>query len=53
MEGLQQELAEVQRAADEAEGRVMELCEGTDSLHQELQVWVTCDALRRVTCDVL
>ncbi len=37
IETLQQELAEVQRTADESEGRIMELCEGTDSLNQELQ----------------
>ena len=37
MEALQQELAEKQREAEEAEGRVMELCEGTESLSQELQ----------------
>ena len=27
----------MQRTADESEGRIMELCEGTDSLNQELQ----------------
>ena len=37
IETLQQELAEVQRTADDSEGRIMELCEGTDSLNQELQ----------------
>ena len=37
VEALQQELAEKQREAEEAEGRVMELCEGTESLSQELQ----------------
>ena len=36
LESLQAELAEVQRAADESEGRIMELCEGTESLNQEL-----------------
>ena len=37
MESLQQELAEKQREAEEAEGRVMELCEGTEALSQELE----------------
>lgn len=37
VESLQEELAEKQREAEEAEGRVMELCEGTESLSQELQ----------------
>jgi chromosome segregation ATPase len=36
IQSLQQELAEKQREAEEAEGRVMELCEGTESLSQEL-----------------
>jgi chromosome segregation ATPase len=37
MEALQVELLEAQRAAEDAEGRVMELCEGSESLNQELQ----------------
>lgn len=37
VDALQQELAEKQREAEEAEGRVMELCEGTEVLSQELE----------------
>lgn len=37
IEALQVELCEAQRAAEDAEGRIMELCEGSESLHQELQ----------------
>jgi hypothetical protein len=37
IESLQLELAEMQRAAEEEEGRVMELCEGNEALNQELQ----------------
>ena len=37
IEALQVELCEAQRAAEDAEGRIMELCEGSESLNQKLQ----------------
>jgi hypothetical protein len=37
IEALQLELSEAQRAAEDAEGRIMELCEVNDGLNKELQ----------------